>query len=81
MTDEPQGREFHIPHKAVIRDEAESTKIRIVCDASAGETDKSPSLNYYLETSKPLQNLVWCVLERNRLKPVAICGDLKQAFL
>jgi hypothetical protein len=29
----------------------------------------------------PLQNLLWDVLVRNRLKPVALSGDLKQAFL
>ena len=31
---EPEGKEFYIQHKAVIRETAESTKIRIVYDAS-----------------------------------------------
>ena len=36
VNDEPQGeREFYIPHKSVIREAAESTKMRIVFDASA----------------------------------------------
>ena len=32
---EPDGKEFYIPHKAVIGETAESMKIRIVYDASA----------------------------------------------
>ena len=31
---EPEGKEFYIPHKAMIRETSESTKIRIVYDAS-----------------------------------------------
>ena len=36
------GREFYIPHKPVIRESAESTKLRIVYDASARAYDKAP---------------------------------------
>ena len=82
VSDESQGeRAFYLPHKAVIRETAESTKMRIVFDASAKASHGSPSLNDCLETGPPLQNLLWSVLVRNRLKPVAVCGDLKQAFL
>ena len=35
VTSEPVGREVYIPHKPVIRESAESTRIRIVYDASA----------------------------------------------
>ena len=82
VTDEPQGkRECYLPHKAVIREAAETTKMRIVFDASAKASPTSPSLNDCLETGPPLQNLLWSVLVRNRFKPVALCADLKQAFL
>ena len=81
MHSEPQGKEFYIPHKAVTRETAESTKIRIVYDASARASEKAPSLNDYLETGTPLQNKLWSVLVRNRFQPVALAGDLKQAFL
>jgi len=74
-------KEFHIPYRPVIRESAESTKVRIVYDASAKPSEKSPSLNECLETGPPLQNLLWNVLVRNRFKPVALAGDLKQAFL
>ena len=39
--DEPQGREFYIPHKPVIKETAETTKMRIVFDASAREIEKA----------------------------------------
>ena len=82
VTDEPQGeRECYLPHKAVIREAAESTMMRIVFDASAKASPTSPSLNDCLETGPPLQNLLWSVLVRNCFKPVALCADLKQAFL
>ena len=42
---EPQGKAFYISHKAVVRETAESTKIRIVYDASARANEKAPSLN------------------------------------
>ena len=69
-------KEFYIPHNA-----AESTKVRIVYDASGRAYEKAPSLNEYLETGPPLQNLLWSVLVRNRVYPVAIAGDLQHAFL
>ncbi|XP_068723854.1 uncharacterized protein [Montipora capricornis] len=72
---DPVGREFYIPHKPVVRESAESTKLRIVFDASARSNERS------LEKGLPLQNLLWDILVRNRLKPVALAGDLKQTFL
>ena len=81
VTDDPVKNAYYIPHKPVIRKAAESTKIRIVYDASAKASESSPSLNDCLETGPPLQNLLWDVLVRNRLKPVAMSADVKQAFL
>ena len=81
VANDPEGKEFYLPHRPVIRKSAESTKVRIVYDASSKESDSSPSLNDCLETGPPLQNLLWDVLVRNRMKPVALSGDLKQAFL
>ena len=81
VTDEPKGKEFYIPHKPVIRESEESTKIRFVFNGSARANERSPSLNDCLETGPPLQNLLWNVLVRNRFKAVALARDLKQAFL
>jgi hypothetical protein len=81
VTQQPQGREFYLPHKLVVRESAESTKVRIVYDASARANDDSLSLNDCLEMGPALQNLLWNILVRNRFKPVALAADLKQAFL
>ena len=74
-------QEFYIPHKPVVRDTAETTKLRIVYDASAKAHEKAPSLNDCLEIGPPLQNQLWKVLVRGRFYAVAIAGDLKKAFL
>ena len=76
-----EGREFYIPHKGVVRETAESTKLRIVYDASARAWDGAPSLNECLNTGPLLQNQLWSVLVRGRFNPVAITGDIKKAFL
>ena len=81
VTNEPVGEEFYLPHKPVVKESAESTKTRIVFDASAKANNKCQSLNDCLGTGPPLQNILWDVLVRNRLKPVALAGDLKKAFL
>ena len=39
------GREFYTPHKTVVRENARTTKVGIVYDASAGEGPSHPSLN------------------------------------
>lgn len=57
-----QGREFYIPHKGVVHETTESTKLRNVCDASARAWDSAPSLNECLNTGPPLQNKLWSVL-------------------
>ena len=75
------GREFYIPHKAVVRENAQTTKVRIVYDASAREGPSHPSLNDCLHPGPPLQNLVWSILVRACFYPVLLTSDLKKAFL
>ena len=82
VADKPaEGIKFYIPHKPVVREDAESTKTRIVYDASAREHPSAPSLNECLNPGPPLQNKLWDVLVRQRSYPVAVTGDLKKAFL
>ena len=80
VTADPVGKTFYLPHRPVVRENAETTKIRPVCDASAKENG-SKSLNEILETGPPLQNLLWDILIRCRVSPVMLCCDIKQAFL
>ena len=54
----------------------------IVLDALAKANQGGPSLNNFLETGPPLQNLHGSVIVRNHLNPVPLCGDIiKLAFL
>ena len=76
-----QGREFYIPHKGVVHETADSTKLRIVYDASARARNDAPSLNECLNTGRPLQNKLWSMLVRGCFNPVATTGDIKKAFL
>ena len=78
---EAQGVECCIPHKPVVKDSAETTKICIVYDGSAKAHADAVSLNDCLYTGPSLQNNLWSVLVRERMHPVAITGDLKKAFL
>ena len=61
VTQSAHGKEFYLPHKPVVRQSAESTKVRMVFDASAREHESSPSLN----ECPPLQKLLWNVLIGN----------------
>ena len=47
---------YYLPHRPVIRESAESTKLRTVYDASAEVSESNVSLNKCLETGPPLQN-------------------------
>ena len=76
-----KSREFYLPHKYVLRETAQTTKIRIVYDASARPTPEAPSLNDCLYTGPTLQNKLWDVLVQQRIYPVIVSGDIKQAFL
>ena len=67
------GREFYIP-QGVLRETAESTKLRIVYEASARAWDGAPSLNECLNNGPPLQNQLWSVLIRGRFNPIAFTG-------
>ena len=70
-----------MPHRAVVREEAETTKLRIVYDASGRVHSKAPSLNECLHSRAPLQNKLWSVLIRNRFHTIAVAGDLRKALV
>lgn len=77
----PTKKEFYIPHKGVVKKDAEGTKLRIVYDASAKESNAQPSLNDCLHPGPSLQNLLWSILVLSRFLPVLVTGDLEKAFL
>ena len=53
---------FYLPHRPVIRDSAETTKVGIVYDASAKSNKNSVTLNDRLETVSSLQKFIWDIL-------------------
>ena len=66
----------------MIRESAETTKIRIWCDASAKACQTSTSLSECLETCPPLQNRLWDnILMRSRFRSILLSGDIEKAFL
>ena len=73
------GREFYIPHKGVVRETAESTKLRILYDDSARAWDGAPSLNECLNNGPPRQNQLWSVLIRGRFNSIDITGDIARS--
>eukprot|EP00112_Aurelia_sp_Birch-Aquarium-sp1_P000365 Seg1032.2 transcript_id=Seg1032.2/GoldUCD/mRNA.D3Y31 product="hypothetical protein" protein_id=Seg1032.2/GoldUCD/D3Y31 len=80
-SEKPEGPEHYIPHKPVVRENAQSTRVRIVYDASAKADSESSSLNECLDIGPPLQQKILNILLRVRFKPVFLAGDVKQAFL
>ncbi|GFX94048.1 DUF1758 domain-containing protein [Trichonephila clavipes] len=51
----PSSKCFYLPHFRVVREQSETTKLRVVFDASA-KTDSNLSLNDILHTGPKLQN-------------------------
>ena len=76
-----RGKEFYMPHRAVIRETAETTKLWVVYDCSARGAKEAPSLDDCLEPGPALQNKIYDVLVRGRFHSVAFAGDMRQAFL
>ena len=72
---------YYIPHLAVIRKEASTTKLRVVYDASAKSGKEGTSLNDCLHKGPSLTPLLFDILVRFREKRVALIGDIEKAFL
>ena len=78
---EPVGRVHYLPHRAVIREGAETTKLRVVYDASCKDGKTGVSLNSCLHVGPPMTPMIFDVLLRFRANHVALVGDIEKAFL
>lgn len=71
---------YYIPHHPVIRNDKQTTKVRIVLDASA-KSHNGVSLNDLLHTGPNLQADIFLLLLNFRLFPIAVTADIKQMYL
>ena len=72
------GNTYYMPHTAVVRDDRETTKTRIVFDASAKQ--KSTSLNDILEKGVPKYTDLFSILMRLRVHQIVLFADIEKAF-
>ena len=79
--DQPNEKIHYLPHHPVVRKTAETTKLRIVFDASAKVRKDAPSLNDCLHVGPPLAPLMFDILVRFWEHNVALVGDIQKAFL
>ena len=70
----------YLPHRPVIRDESQTTKVRPVFDASA-RGENGVSLNDCMEVGQNLTPDLIQVLLRFRRWKYSLCGDVQRAFL
>ena len=71
----------YMPHHAVVRQDKDTTKLRVVYDVSAKSESEGRSLNEFLETGPNFIPHLFDVLVRFRWNPVAISADIEKAFL
>ena len=74
------GTIHYLPHRAVIKSERETTKIRVAFDASSEQSDE-PSLNDLLYAGPCLLPKLYKILLRFLYGKIALVTDIKQAFL
>ena len=79
---QPTGeRVYYLPHKPVVRQDATTTKVRMVFDGSSKAHPLTSSINDCMYTGPALQPLLWDILVRARMSPDLLLGDIAKAFL
>ena len=78
--DELPGDKIHyLPHHAAVRQDKETTKVRVVYDASA--RFNGPSLNDCLHPGPRFDQRIFDLLLRFRIHRVGLIADIEKAFL
>ena len=70
----------YLPHHPVVRENKETTKVRIVFDASS-KVKTQPSLNDVLHSDCYLLPFLQDILLRFRIGKIGLVADIKEAFL
>ena len=68
----------YFPHREVVRSDKQTTKLRIVFDASAKRD--GPSLNDCVHAGPPPTPLLMDIMMRFRCHQIVLVGDLRKAF-
>lgn len=76
----PRGPVYYMPHRGVTRPSSETTKLRVVFDASSSAPGQR-SLNEVLSAGPNLNPNLSDILIRFRMHNVAIMADIEKAFL
>jgi len=74
-----EGWTHYLPHHCVVREDRETTKLRVVFDASC-RVNNSPSLNRCLNAGPSLNPELFDILLRFRMFPIALLADIEKAF-
>ncbi len=75
------GTVHYIPHHEVIRVDKDTTKLRIVYDASARSGKNTSSLNDCLYAGPPLSSLIYDILLTFRVDKAALIGDIEKSLI
>ncbi|XP_066910124.1 uncharacterized protein [Clytia hemisphaerica] len=75
------GQTHYLPHRPVVREDKQSTKVRIVFDASCKSYKGGESLNDTLNPGPSITELLGDVLLRFRSYNYAFTADIEKAFL
>lgn len=70
---------FFLPHHAVLKEKSESTKLRVVFDASA-RTSSGLSVNDIQMVGKNIQDSLYNILIRFRQHKFVLCGDIEKMY-
>ena len=82
VPDEPTGKcVFYLPQKPVVRQDAMTTKTRMVFNASAKPHPLASSVTERMYTGPALHLLLWDILIRAGMSPYLLLGDIQKAFL
>ena len=75
------GEVHYLPHHPVIKRDRNTTKVRVVYDASSKAKLGDLSLNDCLFTGPNYNQLIFDILLRFRSYPIGITSDIEKAFL
>ena len=73
------GSVHYLPHRAVVRQNRDTIKVRVVFDASV-DVNNEPSLNEVLYSGPCMLPLLHDILIRFRIGKIGFVADVQQAF-